>query len=65
MFESIYPMVLTDAAMHSPHRDLSYRQFFSGVPRSFVGSAAGAAAAGAAAAETRKLKGIENETTDK
>ncbi len=40
------PMILTEAAAHSPQRDAGYRQFFSGVPRSFVGPAAGAVRAG-------------------
>jgi homogentisate 1,2-dioxygenase len=35
MFESIYPMVLTDAGANSPHRDLAYREFFKNVPRNF------------------------------
>mmetsp|Transcript_807 Transcript_807/g.1656 ORF Transcript_807/g.1656 Transcript_807/m.1656 type:complete len:1075 (-) Transcript_807:105-3329(-) len=41
MFESIYPMVLTDTARNSPLRDKDYRQFFSGVPRTFTGPATG------------------------
>jgi homogentisate 1,2-dioxygenase len=29
MFESVYPMVLTEHGANAPHRDLEYRKFFS------------------------------------
>lgn len=35
MFETAYPLILTDAGLNSPHRDTSYRAFWAGIPRTF------------------------------
>ena len=44
MFESVYPLILTDHGLNATHRDIQYpRNFFPGVPRSFTGPDKGSA----------------------
>jgi hypothetical protein len=44
MFESIYPMVLTEAGVAMTNKETEYpRNFFTGVPRTFTGPKYGSA----------------------